>query len=779
MTSRYFSGDEHQPRVRRSGDAVRLVLGILIVVWTALIADTVVAAEQALVDLAGSGPLWFDHVYSLVYFGGLLFVVVLIGLALSQGSKQLDLIRDVALAVALTLVAGILLVWLIDGPFPAVFPEWVESEVDAAFPIFRVAVLSATVVVASPHLTRPIRRLGWIMIVIVAISGFGLGFGFPSDAFGGFGLGLAAGAGVLVVFGSPAGYPDPKAVIAALADFGLNVSSVKPAVDQSWGVRRLVGTMDDGSRIEIKAYGRDATDSQLISKFWRSVWYREGGQTFSYSRVQAVEHEALVMLVAQHEAVATPSVLAVGIGGDDLALLATAHSQPIVDPSVVSAETLALMWKEVAKLHDAGIAHGSLTVDAFGMSDQGPLLGEMSAATLSGSDTRMGLDIVSFLYSTSIAVGSQKAVDAARDGIGDEQLVAALPFLQPPALTRSQRKLSPKPKAVVGELRDAIVDVTGAEVPEPGKLRRVEWKNLIMPALSLIAAYALIGMLTDIDFVAVWEVVQDAAWGWIVLGFVIGQFVFVPEATGMLYATGYDLPLKPLTVLQVSVKWIGLAVPSAAGRVTMNTLFLRKFGVSPTIAVTQGALDGLAGFFVEVGILLLALIASDVSLDLDTSDINWPVLLLIVVVLIAISVVIVFRVKRIHDVVIPAIRDAWHLLWGILKDPKRTLGLLGSNLASRAILAMTLWLILIAIGTPLPYVTALVATVATNLLAGLVPIPGGIGVAEAALTSFLMFFGIPAEAAFAAAVVFRLATFYIPAGEGFFAMRWLEANGHL
>ena len=31
----------------------------------------------------------------------------------------------------------------------------------------------------------------------------------------------------------------------------------------------------------------------------------------------------------------------------------------------------------------------------------------------------------------------------------------------------------------------------------------------------------------------------------------------------------------------------------------------------------------------------------------------------------------------------------------------------------------------------------------------------------------------------AAAVVFRIATFYIPAGEGFFAMRWLERAGHL
>ena len=292
-------------------------------------------------------------------------------------------------------------------------------------------------------------------------------------------------------------------------------------------------------------------------------------------------------------------------------------------------------------------------------------------------------------------------------------------------------------------------------------------------------SFTLIGMLTDIDFVAVWEVAEDATWAWIIIGFLVGQLAFFPEAAGMLFATGYDLPLKPLVILQVSVKWIGLAVPSAAGRVTMNTLFLRKFGVSPTIALTQGALDGLAGFAVEAGVLFIALIASDLAFDLDTSEVNWPLILLIIGVLIFSTVVAILRINRLRKMIVPPLKDAWQLLWGILKDPKRTFGLLASNLASRAVLATTLWFILHAIGTPLPFVGALVATLATNLLAGLVPIPGGIGVAEAVLTSFLIVFGLSPEEAFAAAVIFRIATFYIPAGEGFFAMKWLEANGHL
>ena len=300
-----------------------------------------------------------------------------------------------------------------------------------------------------------------------------------------------------------------------------------------------------------------------------------------------------------------------------------------------------------------------------------------------------------------------------------------------------------------------------------------------MPALSLIAAYALIGLLTDLDFAAVWEVVRDATWVLIVIGFFIGQIAFLFEATGMLFATGYPLPMKPLVALQVAVKWIGLAIPSAAGRITMNTFFLRKYGVPPTLAVTQGAIDGLSGFVVEAMILLVAFIAVDIPTDFDTDEIAWELILAIVVVLIVGTVTAVLRIKRLRDLVVPVLKEAWGSVSDVLTDPKRTLGLLGSNLASRIILAVTLWFILQAIGTPLPLVVCLVVTVATNLLAGLVPIPGGIGVAEAVLTSFLMIAGLGADEAFAAAVVFRLATFYIPAGEGFFGTRWLESGDYI
>jgi uncharacterized membrane protein YbhN (UPF0104 family) len=211
----------------------------------------------------------------------------------------------------------------------------------------------------------------------------------------------------------------------------------------------------------------------------------------------------------------------------------------------------------------------------------------------------------------------------------------------------------------------------------------------------------------------------------------------------------------------------------------MTTLFLRKYGVPPTVAVTQGAIDGLSGFVVEAFILVVAFIAADISLDVDTSDVPWGLILGIILLAVVGTVVAVLRVQRLHDAVVPQVRAAWGSLAGVLATPKRLFGMLGANLASRLILATVLWFILQSIDAPLPLVTCLVVTVATNLLSGLVPIPGGIGVAEAAMTAFLGMAGLDSDTAFATAVVFRIATFYIPAGQGYFATKWLQDGEYI
>ena len=66
--------------------------------------------------------------------------------------------------------------------------------------------------------------------------------------------------------------------------------------------------------------------------------------------------------------------------------------------------------------------------------------------------------------------------------------------------------------------------------------------------------------------------------------------------------------------------------------------------------------------------------------------------------------------------------------------------------------------------------------VGAGMLGNVAPVPGGIGVQEAALTAGLTAFGIPATPALATVLVFRGITFALPPFFGFFTLHWLKAR---
>ncbi len=282
-----------------------------------------------------------------------------------------------------------------------------------------------------------------------------------------------------------------------------------------------------------------------------------------------------------------------------------------------------------------------------------------------------------------------------------------------------------------------------------------------------------------IDFKAVWDVAKDAQWVFVLTAFVVGQTVYFPQATAMLAAAGVPIPLKPAVILQSSTMFISLAVPSSAGRIAATVTFLKKYGMDYTKAVVQGTIDTLTGLLVEITVLALAFLVGGLTLDLDPSGVRWGLVILVFAVLGVVVVYLVRHVKKLHDLAMPILSSAWSALAGVLKNPKRTIALLGSEIGSRVVLGMAMWLILRSLDVPLSLAQATTATIAAGLLGGVVPVPGGVGVTEAVLSGFLVMFGVDQTIAFTSAVIYRFATFYIPSAGGFFSTRWLRSNGYI
>ena len=61
----------------------------------------------------------------------------------------------------------------------------------------------------------------------------------------------------------------------------------------------------------------------------------------------------------------------------------------------------------------------------------------------------------------------------------------------------------------------------------------------------------------------------------------------------------------------------------------------------------------------------------------------------------------------------------------------------------------------------------------------MIPVPGGIGAAEAALSSGLIATGVDQSTAFAVALTQRLSTFYLPPIWGYVSLRWLSRKGYV
>jgi uncharacterized protein (TIRG00374 family) len=62
------------------------------------------------------------------------------------------------------------------------------------------------------------------------------------------------------------------------------------------------------------------------------------------------------------------------------------------------------------------------------------------------------------------------------------------------------------------------------------------------------------------------------------------------------------------------------------------------------------------------------------------------------------------------------------------------------------------------------------------LFAGLMPVHGGVGVAEAGYVAYLQTIGIPSAVAMSTALLYRLVTLYLPPIWGSFAMGWLNLD---
>jgi uncharacterized membrane protein YbhN (UPF0104 family) len=781
--------------VRAAGDVIQagIALGLFLVTLlvAAVLRTTVVSgAQQDVLHLtslvAGSDPngpvrqLLLAVVSAVAYFGPVIL------------AAELIFIRRFRLAL-MVFGAGVLAwfgMWLVSRllSINVVLPGNVGQlqEVTTTEAPW-VAAAAAMVTVINPWLPRVLRRTGIAIIAVVVLTNMATGTYVPYEAAVAVMLGWLCGSLVLAVCGSANRRPRGAAVARALRGADVPVTRLE-----------LIGRGERGSSIYradttggdvrfVKVFDPNQRETDMLLQFYRWVRLRDPGERRPFSSLRrAVEHETLITLAVEQEAVPAPDVVAVCevepegmlltlefIEGDDLVGRG---------PDGVDDELLRKVWGIHARLRTGRIAHRELRFDHFLLPENGdPVLVDFSSGQIAANADLLNSDTAELLCATAIEVGPERAVRVAADVLGTEVLAEMSGRLQPLALSRRTRKQLSAHNGLLGDLQAEVQRVAGIGEVEYEELARLSGRTIFTIVVLAVAAYVLIPQFAkDTKEANFGDILASANWLWTapLLLFMVGSWV--GASIGIIGSVPDRVPFLPMFKSQVAASFADLLAPAALGGMALSSRFLQKRGVDPARAVAGVGLNAVAGFVAHVVLLGVFLLwaggdGQDTQQPLKAPDARWIVLgLVVLVVLIGGAFVIPFSRNLVSTRLAPFLRDAGHGLRELARQPLKLLALVGGSATVTLSLYGALYCALRTFDLHVPAAGLGVAYLLASTVTVFAFTPGAVGPLELTLILALQGLGLTRSQAVNSVLVFRIGTFWLPLLPGWLCFRSMQ-----
>ena len=411
--NRFFVNDSGSSR--RPVDLAVTVAGLVVVLLSTIAAaDGGGPLDAAVRQVADELPEWVASVFDAAYALGALYAAVAVVIAFATGVRRKRLPVTLLVAAAISVIGALLCSFLVGAGWPEFVPGPVDAATPDTFPTVRVAATTAVLFALRPWLVLAFRRLGLAVVVVQCLAAWIIGIAGPTDVIGALGLGIAAAGTALVLLGSPAGHPDLAQVRHSLASLGVPVDDLRFAEHQAWGTRLLHGVATTtGDAVVVKVYGRDATDAHRAERWWRSLVYRDQSAPDA-TRLQLVEHEALVTILAERAGVPVPSLVAAAAAHGDALVVFVEPPSPLGQATEIDEPTLRAIWASVFRLHGAGLVHGRLYLDRIGIDANGAaVLSDFSEGRIAATDNERAREVAILLIAQAVRVGADRATDAA------------------------------------------------------------------------------------------------------------------------------------------------------------------------------------------------------------------------------------------------------------------------------------------------------------------------------------------------------------------------------
>jgi glycosyltransferase 2 family protein len=759
-------------RVRRPADVLFAVVSLAIVT---VVLGSIRALPLGSTELADDVSAWLQHIPRWLSFaaevvsGVACFALAVVALVMLVRRQWRDA-RNAAAAGFTGAAAAVAAaaVWraengtveraVVHGSNPSMFV------VDTAFVAF----------VVGTDLTRRSHWSRWWPCAAAAllVSGLAVGTLTPFAAvivlFGG----LSAGWLVRWLLGAASVLPGPAELVAWLRSQGAAVREL--AAERR---ARLDGTLNDGTPIQVRLYGRDTRGSGLARRLWALVRLRPAaaGHIAISSREQ-LEQVALACTLARQAGVPCPSVLLFGqMPGETLVLVMTVPSVAQLD-GTVTVPGAASLFASLRGLHQAGIAHRDLRPENLFVSETSAGFRSLDTSVPAATELARRLDLAQALATLAQAVGPHGAISALRDGYGtvDERAVAAV--LQPVALASWGWRAMRAGQACLNEVRTELLG-PGSTAP-PARLVRFRWRTVASTVAVTVAAYLLIGQVSGADILGT---LSRANPGWLAVAVLGSAVTYLAAAENLAAFVPKRLSIIRGFGVQLSTAFVGVAMPPTVGHVAVNARYLHQEDVDEGTIAAAVTMSQVVNIVTTV--LLLIVFALLTGSGLSRFKIARSTDVLIGLAVIAAAIIVLVAVPqtrtRLAGTVWPHLRSVGPRLVDAISHPLRLAISAGANLLLTAAYLVAFIAALRAIGAHPAILPAAIVYLAGNAVGSAAPTPGGIGGVEAVLAAGLTAIGIPAHEAIPAVLLFRVATFWLPIPAGWVAYVLLRRRGVL
>jgi uncharacterized membrane protein YbhN (UPF0104 family) len=329
------------------------------------------------------------------------------------------------------------------------------------------------------------------------------------------------------------------------------------------------------------------------------------------------------------------------------------------------------------------------------------------------------------------------------------------------------------------DLRSSIIGGepgSGNATAERPRLERLRPQTVMTLAGGTVAAHVLATQLSTVNIAGT---LQHARPGWVAAALLGSALTYVGAALARQAFAPVRVPVTRTARVQLASSFLTLVTPPAVGQVSINIRYLQRAGAPAAAAAASVGVSEAVTVAVTLVVLLVCGWISGLSQSLLTllPSGNVVVVLLVAVTVLALTVAASPTRRLLRHRLEPLVRSTLPQLLAAAGDPRRlataVVGVLVLN--TGYVLALDASLRAFSASLAIPALVVVYLTAST--LGSAVPTPGGLGAVEAALVGGLTTTGIPVGPAFAAVLLFRIATFWLPAPIGWATFIALQRRG--